>query len=935
MLTDSKNRTKHAPIERVVSARALTPQEDWSAQPHQEIAPPEQNTAAPISSHHFDSVGVFAQDTKSSMTLQRDFQEGNAAASSNLGSRIQSQLGAGSPLEANAQATFGNALQHDFSNVRVHADSEADTLSRSVNARAFTTGQDIFFKQGNFNPASSDGQKLLAHELTHIIQQSKETVSGTPMGDVSISDPNDRFEQEASAKAESVSKNELTPVQTARESGAGLQIQRLSDEEKKTNLRSPRLAGNARLQDAFDNNKPVHQGESGDAIVRIQEILIESGIPLPNSTASGAPDGIFGQETRKGVVTYQGQHGLDTDGAVGRQTLGAMDAQTGGGPRVTPTVVAPPTPAGGTITGNPTDIASNLGTNPDGTPKINTLGTTHAAPTINDAVNHTTVAAAGDEARVSHIKIIRDDTSPIETMDAPESDALYRESGASRAGYTPTTGFHGTMAQPLIEEVADNSLYINDAPSPDDVQQYGIGDCYFLALVTSLAARDPNKIKSIMSSDGSGGATILLWQKVQTPSATPGTPPTASYQQVAVQVSDQLAFDRSAASALGTAAANDRQTQNSAANTTTSSGFHIHGAQLRAAPAASEREWWADLNGDSAEVHRRDTFQMARWAPLLEKGFARFTESFGQYGGAHLKDAPKSNPTAGYENINGGWSHDTMVIFYGAAADREGTNEGDAHQTATNWTPGSDVVMSNQAAINDLILLQGRGTGTQAGDTNAPLLTATAMTAQHMPRLKDSINAAKNDPDWANLSTKTKNDCLAIVPLIDAWTAVPNTQAQAAAKATAEQAVGNACVTAADPIANSDLHTITRAKSLKDMLEMLADVRNAGTDHSSGQRNIYGNHVYSVVAVDFLSSTGAPVPLSTTPLAARAALLPTVDAIRSNVTMQNPHHANEPDLENTGPVDGMNDGRFNMTLDQFFRNFTSVEAGLLPITAAP
>jgi hypothetical protein len=55
--------------------------------------------------------------------------------------------------------------------VNIHADSEADSLNKQVGARAFTTGSDIFFRQGEYNPASSNGQELLAHELTHVVQQ--------------------------------------------------------------------------------------------------------------------------------------------------------------------------------------------------------------------------------------------------------------------------------------------------------------------------------------------------------------------------------------------------------------------------------------------------------------------------------------------------------------------------------------------------------------------------------------------------------------------------------------------------------------------------------------------------------------------------------------------------------------------------------------------
>ncbi|TMC55582.1 MAG: DUF4157 domain-containing protein [Chloroflexi bacterium] len=59
----------------------------------------------------------------------------------------------------------------DLSGVRVHADGEAQTLNRELDAQAFTVGSDIFFDEGKFSPSSSEGQGLLAHELTHVGQQ--------------------------------------------------------------------------------------------------------------------------------------------------------------------------------------------------------------------------------------------------------------------------------------------------------------------------------------------------------------------------------------------------------------------------------------------------------------------------------------------------------------------------------------------------------------------------------------------------------------------------------------------------------------------------------------------------------------------------------------------------------------------------------------------
>ena len=84
---------------------------------------------------------------------------------------IRSSEGGGHPLSDSVRSAMENSFQTDFSGVRVHTDSKADTLNHALNARAFTTGSDIFFKRGEYNPASSQGQQLLAHELTHVVQQ--------------------------------------------------------------------------------------------------------------------------------------------------------------------------------------------------------------------------------------------------------------------------------------------------------------------------------------------------------------------------------------------------------------------------------------------------------------------------------------------------------------------------------------------------------------------------------------------------------------------------------------------------------------------------------------------------------------------------------------------------------------------------------------------
>ena len=93
-------------------------------------------------------------------------------------------------------------------------------------------------------------------------------------------------------------------------------------------LISPRLAANARLQAAANNSPPLRYGDKGDAVVVLQELLIEFGAKMPNSTGNGFkhPDGIYGQETVRCVSDFQSRNGLMRDGVAGRQTLTTMDA---------------------------------------------------------------------------------------------------------------------------------------------------------------------------------------------------------------------------------------------------------------------------------------------------------------------------------------------------------------------------------------------------------------------------------------------------------------------------------------------------------------------------------------------------------------------------------------------------------------------------------
>jgi hypothetical protein len=84
---------------------------------------------------------------------------------------VQRRKGAGSSLPEGTRQQMEGFFGADMSGVRVHADDEASVLSWELNASAFTVGSDVFLAEGKYNPGTTEGQALLAHELTHVGQQ--------------------------------------------------------------------------------------------------------------------------------------------------------------------------------------------------------------------------------------------------------------------------------------------------------------------------------------------------------------------------------------------------------------------------------------------------------------------------------------------------------------------------------------------------------------------------------------------------------------------------------------------------------------------------------------------------------------------------------------------------------------------------------------------
>lgn len=168
----------------------------------------------------------------------------------------------------------------DFSGVRVHTDARAADSSRAVNAKAYTVGQHIVFDHGRYAPHTSSGQRLLAHELAHTVQQSKDTTPATARLQRTIGDGND--------------------------------------------LTSPRFSLMVDLEAVFDDERTLTVGDTGRGVQAVQQALYDLGFPLRRFGA----DGVFRRDTTRALRRFQRANPpLAVTGDIDKATMEALDAR--------------------------------------------------------------------------------------------------------------------------------------------------------------------------------------------------------------------------------------------------------------------------------------------------------------------------------------------------------------------------------------------------------------------------------------------------------------------------------------------------------------------------------------------------------------------------------------------------------------------------------
>src|SRR5262245_39859005 len=201
--------------------------------------------------------------------------------------------GNGEPLPKNTQEYMETALGADLGGVRIHTGPQAARASQDINAAAFTHGQNIYFGAGRYQPDTTDGKRLLAHELTHTIQQRNGAVATAREG-FSVSEPDDPYEQEADRVADQVMAMLVpaTAQSVQRDSAVGQKtlqpkpltnqlspfVQRLvepDEDEEKTSLIQ------ASFSDGVQASREVEQSEEEEFTTHVQTKRLDPVRPAP------------------------------------------------------------------------------------------------------------------------------------------------------------------------------------------------------------------------------------------------------------------------------------------------------------------------------------------------------------------------------------------------------------------------------------------------------------------------------------------------------------------------------------------------------------------------------------------------------------------------------------------------------------------------------
>jgi Domain of unknown function (DUF4157) len=156
-----------------------------------------------------DSIQKKEDSKEEKEKLQKKEAGTTSASSPGVSNYISSISSKGNPLSAQANHFFSSRMGYDFSKVKIHTGKDAADSAKDINAKAYTVGNNIVFNEGQFNTESVEGKKLMAHELTHVVQQNDGLVNRLQMKKENDAEPSGQFIDQQNATSEANANEEL------------------------------------------------------------------------------------------------------------------------------------------------------------------------------------------------------------------------------------------------------------------------------------------------------------------------------------------------------------------------------------------------------------------------------------------------------------------------------------------------------------------------------------------------------------------------------------------------------------------------------------------------------------------------------------------------------------------------------------------------------
>lgn len=253
---------------------------------------------------------------KPSLMAKENNSGGASEGNDQLAQQLRDQRGDGAPLSREVRNEMSNSIGADFSNVRIHTGEKAAALSNDLGAQAFTHGNDVYFNSGKYDTDSSAGKHLLAHELTHVVQQGAAPAMEGKTSSATAAHSTPGVQREISTPLpEGVKPDEKSEVANFPIGSFKVEIRpdRKATEEEKIPANQAHTSGNIKAIVHFERNK----SDNKISKVTISKTLIIQTIYGADATSKG--DSGYGRgyikadrdKGNKSLGFHEGNHGID------------------------------------------------------------------------------------------------------------------------------------------------------------------------------------------------------------------------------------------------------------------------------------------------------------------------------------------------------------------------------------------------------------------------------------------------------------------------------------------------------------------------------------------------------------------------------------------------------------------------------------------------